>query len=244
MGVFRIMVGVLCFGLSASACTATQAPLSTAMKTVPPQAADEVQTLAPQPVIPDALSRSEERASGASTLTLRATLYVVAREGDYAQGQDAPFLTRDGTVLHQSSKEFLKAAALQGTAQLIDGRTLMYNGRREGRSRWKISPHDHAVGYSGCKLIPFRSVAVDRRLVPIGTQLIIEETRGMILPDGKRHDGVWYAMDTGGRIKNNRIDLFVGIGKNGLAVPINHGIRHLHSLSVRLGAQTKGCPAA
>ena len=248
MGVPRITVVVLCFSLGASACTATQATLSTATNTVPPPQAqlqaDALETLAPQPSLPDALSRTEEMASRTSTLTLRATLYVVALEGDYAQGQDTAFLTRDGAVLHQSSKEFLKAATLQGTAKLNDGRTLMFNGRREGRSRWKISPHDHAVGYSGCKLVPFRSVAVDRRIVPIGTQLIIEETRGMMLPDGKRHDGVWYAVDTGGRIKNHRIDLFVGAGKNALAAPIKHGIRHLHPLTVRLGEQTKGCPAA
>jgi 3D (Asp-Asp-Asp) domain-containing protein len=177
-------------------------------------------------------------------LTLRATLYMVALESDFPAGEDASFVTRDGTVLHRTSKEFLATAALQGTAQLNDGRIVMVDGREKGPPRWKVSPHDYAVGFSGCKLVPFRSVAVDRRVVPLGSQLIIEATRGMKLPNGKLHDGVWYAVDTGSRIRNNRVDLFVGAGKTPLSIPIEHGIKHLQPLDVRIGARMQGCPTA
>jgi 3D (Asp-Asp-Asp) domain-containing protein len=177
-------------------------------------------------------------------LKLRATLYMIALESDFPAGEDASFLTSDGTVLHKTSKAFLSAAALQGTAQLSDGRILMIDGRRKGPPRWKISPHGYAVGFSGCKLVPFRSVAVDRRIVPMGSQLHIEATRGMKLPDGKLHDGVWYAVDTGGRIRNNRVDLFVGAGKTPLSVPIDHGIKHLQPLEVRVGDKMQDCPTA
>lgn len=173
---------------------------------------------------------------------LRATLYMIALESDYPAGEETIFRTRDGKVLHRASKQFLAAAALQGTAQLNDGRLLMFVGRDNGSPRWKLSPHGYAIGSSGCKLVPFRSAAVDKRIVPIGSKLIIEETRGMKLPNGKVHDGVWYAVDTGGRIRNNRVDLFVGAGKKPLSVPIDHGIKHLEPLKVYVDGQMQGCP--
>ena len=178
----------------------------------------------------------------AATLTLRATLYMIALESDYPAGADASFQSAAGKALHKTSKQFLAAAALQGTAQLNDGRVLMIDGRHKGAPRWKQSPEGYAIGSSGCKLIPFRSAAVDRRIVPIGSQLMIEETRGMKLPNGAIHDGVWYALDTGGRIRNNRVDLFVGAGKKPLSVPIDHGIKHLEPLKVHVGGRMEGCP--
>ena len=206
--------------------------------------ADEMAATVPPLRVPETPYRAEEMVSAAPTLRLRATLYMIALESDFPQGQDAAFRTRNGEVLHPTSKQFLAAAALQGTAQLNDGRFVMIDGRRKGPPRWKLSPHGYAVGFSGCKLVPFRSVAVDTKVVPLGSQLIIEETRGMKLPNGKVHDGIWYAVDTGGRIKNNRVDLFVGAGKKPLSIPIEHGIGHFQPLEVRLGGQKQGCPTA
>jgi 3D (Asp-Asp-Asp) domain-containing protein len=176
-------------------------------------------------------------------LTLRATFYMVALESDYPAGEEAAFRTRDGTVLHQAAAKFVAAAALQGTAQLNDGRILIVDGREQGERRWKISPYGHAVGAMGCKLVPFRSAAVDRRLVPLGSELMIEATRGIKLPGGEVHDGVWYATDVGTDIRNNRVDLFVGVGRTPLAVPFGHGIKNLEPLKIRVGAKTHGCPA-
>ena len=176
-------------------------------------------------------------------LTLRATFYMVALESDYPAGEEAAFRTRDGTVLHQASPKFLAAATLQGTAQLNDGRILIIDGREQGERRWRISPYGHAVGALGCKLVPFRSVAVDRRLVPLGSELMIEATRGIKLPNGKVHDGVWYAADVGTAIRDDRVDLFVGVGRTPLAVPFEHGIENLEPLKIRVGAKMHGCPA-
>ena len=38
-------------------------------------------------------------------------------------------------------------------------------------------------------LIPFKSVAIDPRLVPLGEPLYIPEFDGLLLPDGSLHDG-------------------------------------------------------
>ncbi|MEP6866837.1 MAG: 3D domain-containing protein, partial [Deltaproteobacteria bacterium] len=58
-------------------------------------------------------------------------------------------------------------------------------------------------------LIPFKSVAIDPRLVPIGEPLYIPEFDGMVLPDGSIHDGCVRADDTGGGIKKRKMDFFV-----------------------------------
>src|SRR5271154_2339633 len=62
----------------------------------------------------------------------------------------------------------------------------------------------------GCPVSPLRTVAIDRALISRGAILFIKETVGMLLPGGGRHDGYWYASDTGSAIKGDRIDLFAG----------------------------------
>jgi 3D (Asp-Asp-Asp) domain-containing protein len=105
---------------------------------------------------------------------------------------------------------------------------LMIDGSPEGEMRWKVSPHRYGVGALGCRLLAFRSAAVDKTVIPLGSKLIIPETRGMVLSDGTEHDGVWYAVNTGGDIKRGRIDLFVGAGKAPLAIPIRQGCLRDH----------------
>ena len=58
-------------------------------------------------------------------------------------------------------------------------------------------------------LIPFKSVAVDPRLIQLGEPLYIPEFDGMVLPDGSIHDGCVRADDTGGGIKGRKMDFFV-----------------------------------
>jgi 3D (Asp-Asp-Asp) domain-containing protein len=188
--------------------------------------------------------RTIDNRSAATTLKLRATLYSIALETDYPNAKDGAFMARDSSVLHRASRAFVADASIQGSARLKDGRMLMIDGRDEGATHWKVSPHRYAIGALGCRLLAFRSAAVDKNVIPLGSKLIIPETRGMVLPDGTEHDGVWYAVDTGGDIKHGRIDLFVGAGKAPLAIPIRHGIGHLEALEVRLGGAMQGCPTA
>ena len=91
----------------------------------------------------------------------------------------------------------------------------------------------------GCKVSPMRTVAIDRALITRGAILFIKETVGMLLPGGGVHDGYWYASDTGGAIKGQRIDLFTGPGAASM--------RALASLNLRTLTVTKvgdfsGCP--
>jgi len=69
-----------------------------------------------------------------------------------------------------------------------------------------------ALDSLGCKVVPMRTIAVDKTVIPRRTIIFIKETVGLSMPDGRAHDGYWYATDVGGAIKGQRIDLYTGHG--------------------------------
>ena len=93
----------------------------------------------------------------------------------------------------------------------------------------------------GCKVVAMRTVAVDTKLIPRRTRLFIKETVGLPMPDGSKHDGFWYASDTGGAIKGEKIDLFTGHGSSSMR-PLM--ALNLAKLTVAKAGEFKGCPPA
>ncbi|MGV3612406.1 MAG: 3D domain-containing protein [Fluviicola sp.] len=83
-----------------------------------------------------------------------------------------------------------------------------------GRTLWSKS-QGFGDGVKNYRLVPFRTIAVDKEVIPYGTVLYIPAARGkkILLPDGEEavHDGYFFAGDTGGAIKKNHIDIFTGI---------------------------------
>jgi len=69
-----------------------------------------------------------------------------------------------------------------------------------------------ALDSLGCRVVPMRTIAVDKSIIPRRTVIFIKETVGLKMPDGADHDGYWYASDVGGAIKGKRIDLYTGHG--------------------------------
>jgi 3D (Asp-Asp-Asp) domain-containing protein len=69
-------------------------------------------------------------------------------------------------------------------------------------------------GVNGYKLVPFRSIAVDKRYIPYGSVVFIPAMRGakMALPTGGDivHDGFFFAADTGKAIIGNHVDIYCG----------------------------------
>ena len=93
----------------------------------------------------------------------------------------------------------------------------------------------------GCRVVAMRTAAIDTRVIPRRTVLFIQETVGLRMPDGRIHDGYWYASDTGGAIKGNRIDLFTGSGSASMKPAMGLNLAHL---TVSPVGQFKGCPPA
>jgi len=120
-------------------------------------------------------------------------------------------------------------------------------GSMPGAPGWNVKAtlyHAGAKGVGnldslGCKVVAMRTAAVDNKLIPKGSVLFIPQTVGLKMPDGSQHDGYWYASDTGGAIKGQRIDLFTGFSAASMN-PIK--ALNLATLSaVKVGNFT-GCP--
>jgi hypothetical protein len=130
--------------------------------------------------------------------------------------QRVEIYTRDGLFLAKVQERFACSLRLEGSGLMMDDRVVNYTG-----------PCRYKFGYTTCfeqldtrqfpfgrgagqrPLIPFKSVAVDSRVIAIGEPLYIPEFDGLTLPDGSIHDGCVRADDTGGGIKKRKMDFFV-----------------------------------
>lgn len=115
------------------------------------------------------------------------------------------------------SREFANQLALQGTGKLKDGRLLNIWGRCncDHSPCFKVTDTQWGTAGSGKSLQPFRTVAVDPRIIKVGTLLYVPLLEGRTMPGrspwgGFVHDGCVVADDTGGGIDGNQLDLFVG----------------------------------
>jgi 3D (Asp-Asp-Asp) domain-containing protein len=93
----------------------------------------------------------------------------------------------------------------------------------------------------GCRPIAMRTLATDPRVIPRRTRLFIRETVGIRLPDGTLHDGYWYASDTGGAIRGQRVDLYTGHGRSSMQ-PVMHF--NQQRLTISNAGRFDGCPPA
>ncbi len=168
---------------------------------------------------------------------LWATYYYTHRAENVASGY--PLLDMTGNSLGATlSNQDWCASALEGSVQVVRGAQILgvynYAGRGEtpqvdcapyypqlktladtNRVRFKQSNTAFGEGVNGYALVPYRTVAVDRNLIPIGSVVYIPAARGtvVVLPSGARvvHDGYFYAADGGKAITGNHIDVFLGI---------------------------------
>jgi 3D (Asp-Asp-Asp) domain-containing protein len=163
----------------------------------------------------------------------RNTYYYVSLESDYPNAAvDSRILTLSGEVLARVSSVFKKALDIEGSGKLKDDRVVNFAGRKNGEHRYRMSRYPFGEGAGNCELIPFHTIAVDPKRIPLGSLVQIDETVGMVLPDGSIHDGLWRAEDVGSAIKKDRIDLFIGTRAQAYVLQ-QHGITHLEALTIR-----------
>jgi 3D (Asp-Asp-Asp) domain-containing protein len=119
-----------------------------------------------------------------------------------------------GFFLGRVSERLAWALRLEGSGIMADGRVVNYTGKCNygyGTCFEQLDINDHPFGRgAGIRpLIPFKSVAIDPRLLQIGEPIYVPEFDGLVLPDGSIHDGCVRADDTGGGIKKRKMDFFV-----------------------------------
>jgi 3D (Asp-Asp-Asp) domain-containing protein len=136
-----------------------------------------------------------------------------------APSQDQVSLYEAGTCapIAEVSHEFANQLAIQGTGKLHDGRVLNIWGRCKCSNSpcFKVTENQWGTAGSNHPLQPFRTVAVDPKIVKLGSLLYVPLLEGRTMPGrapwgGFVHDGCVVADDTGGHIDGNRLDLFVG----------------------------------
>lgn len=115
------------------------------------------------------------------------------------------------------SREFASQLAVQGTGKLRDGRVLNIWGPCNCKRSpcFKVTRAQWGTAGTGRPLQPFRTVAVDPKVIKLGSWLYVPLLEGRTMPGrqpwgGYIHDGCVIADDTGGHISGQRIDLFVG----------------------------------
>jgi 3D (Asp-Asp-Asp) domain-containing protein/peptidoglycan hydrolase-like protein with peptidoglycan-binding domain len=121
----------------------------------------------------------------------------------------------EGTVITQRADgsavtlNFLDAGA---SSQLCDCTKYADVSAATGKTRFREARGTYGDGAAKFLLRPFRTLAVDKKEIPLGTVIYIEAARGVpiTLPDGSTaiHDGYFFAGDVGGKIKGNHIDVF------------------------------------
>ena len=161
---------------------------------------------------------------------LWATFYHTLRFQSSQEGM--PLLSLNGTPLGPKlSKLQWCQAAMEGSVQVFfEGvwRTYNYAGSAGtvqvdcteyydhpvGRTRFTLARGPFGDGVRSYILVPFRTIAVDPAVIPYGSVIYIDAARGLpfVLSDGseRRHDGYFFAGDTGGLINGNHIDVFIG----------------------------------
>jgi len=143
--------------------------------------------------------------------------------------------TPKGDFLGAFSHRFYRSLRMEGSGILSDGRVVNYAGRCRygaGTCFEQLDAERYPAGRGAGRraLVPFQSVAVDPRLIPIGEPLYVPELDGLTLPNGEVHDGCVRADDTGGGIKKRKMDFFVA------------EYAHFRSLLVQLGGEISITP--
>jgi len=125
--------------------------------------------------------------------------------------------SRNCEPIAEVSKEFASQLEVQGTGKLRDGRVVNFWGacHCDHSPCFRVTRAQWGTAGSGKPLQPFRTVAVDPKVIKLGTVLYVPLLEGRTMP-GRRpwggyvHDGCVIAEDTGGHIAGSRLDLFVG----------------------------------
>jgi 3D (Asp-Asp-Asp) domain-containing protein len=170
------------------------------------------------------------------------TFYWVVDESSPKYRGDASAVLRDprGRVIARTHRQFKIDLVRQGSGWLRDGRTVIYIKKVAGESRFRISRAKYGLGSTGCRLVPYRTIAVDPRFIRLGTKISIPQLKGTVLPDGTIHDGMFIAADRG-HFRGAHVDLFVGAGPAGARPFIQHGYGSRSRVTVYAAGRTGRC---
>lgn len=129
----------------------------------------------------------------------------------------------EGSVKINFEKGVSKVFNYYGQSHGYDVDCSAYMKTSVGASRFKISKSEFGEGTAMYNLLPFRSLAADTAVFPLGTVLYIPIAKGDTIDIGGgktiTHDGYFFVADKGGSIEGSHIDVFTGIKKKPVFFP-------------------------
>jgi len=138
----------------------------------------------------------------------KTTYYWVVDEEDYSKSSAVPLYDTKGRQVGRFSRAFVRDFKREAAARLRDGRCLSYMKKAN-----RVMVDSQFAGINGYKLCEFKSIAVDPRVIPIGSMVYIPQAENVVV--GGRHlNGVFRAHDIGSAVQGKHIDVFVGDKEN------------------------------
>lgn len=170
------------------------------------------------------------------------TFYWVADENAPRYRGKPSAVLRDpaGRVLAHTTRKFKLDLVRQGAGWLRDGRTVIFVKRIGDESRFRVTKSKYGLGSNGCRLIPYKTVAVDPHFVKLGTKVYIPQLKGARLPDGTLHDGMFIASDRG-NFRGAHVDVFVGAPSPGPQPFTRKGYGSRSHVTVYIVRKSAGC---
>lgn len=128
----------------------------------------------------------------------------------------------------------LYSVAGKGKASLVDCALPEYRCARcaafnLGQNRFVKLMSADGLGAKPYGLVPYRTIAVKRNQLKLGTVLYIPSARGLKLPNGQKHDGYFFVADTGA-LHSSQIDLYTGLKPLGWKI-LGSGTKRSKSVS-------------
>ena len=119
--------------------------------------------------------------------------------------------TGNGELIARVTPTFKERLDIEGSARLRDGRVVNFDEKTDDHWTYLVAEGaPFGLDARGRGLVPFRTLAVDPSVVPLGTVVYVPALDGVRLPTGETHDGLCLAQDTGQGIEGQRVDIFVG----------------------------------
>ncbi len=177
-----------------------------------------------QPTLGDGLTAKERVQAilqGELSYVLTPTVYflpTMVQDLSLCRFTSRKMIEPNGKVLVTVCPEQHDQCLLQGTCKIVKGKesiTLHFNSRVKGvaffnQVQLDECPFGFGVRESLC-LDPYFSVAADLSFYRPGDVIYVPAVRGLILADGRIHNGYFIVRDTGGAIKGlGRFDFFIG----------------------------------
>lgn len=138
----------------------------------------------------------------------KTTYYWIVDEKDYPQSKSVPLHDASGKLVGKFCNSFVQDFKREAAGRLRDGRCISYLKKAN-----RVLVDSQFLGVNGFKLTELKSIAVDPRVVPIGSIVYIPQAEKVVV-NGQRLNGIFRAHDIGSAVQGKHVDVFVGAREN------------------------------